>query len=60
MTNRKQERIAKNALEIFLDAWCSVDERKQERIAKKRADEYAEYLEKMGEGMEKMLEEERK
>lgn len=27
--------------------------------AKKRADEYVEYLEKMAEGMEKMLEEER-
>lgn len=27
MTDKKQERIAKSALGIFLDAWCSVDER---------------------------------
>lgn len=30
MTNRKQERIAKNALGIFLDVWCSVDERDED------------------------------
>lgn len=33
MTNRKQERIAKIALEIFLDAWCSVDERDEDSTA---------------------------
>lgn len=33
MTNRKQERIAKNALGIFLDVWCSVDERDEDSTA---------------------------
>lgn len=32
MTNRKQERIAKIALEILLDAWCSVDGRHEDSM----------------------------
>lgn len=30
MTKNKQERIAKNAIGIFLDAWCTVDNRDED------------------------------
>ena len=33
MKDIKQERIAKNALGIFLDAWCTVDERDEDSTA---------------------------
>lgn len=30
MTDKKQERMAKNALGLFLDAWCTVDGRDED------------------------------
>lgn len=33
MTNIKQERIAKTALGIFLDAWCTVDSRDEDSMS---------------------------